>query len=222
MQHEGAPVELLLARIKPSFAFFPLDPTLKGRTMSLSTQQFVETQQRNLDNVLAAQNYLFSGFEKLVSLNIDLFKSSLDELSAKSQKVSSVQDVQQAANLMTEVAKPSAEKALNYSKDVFTIFSELQKQITQLAEKQIVDNQQQAVELVEQIAKYSPTGSESGVALLKAGLVASSNVTDTILKASRQAAELHEANVNAATGAAFKTAEQAAEVVEKNIARARK
>ncbi len=190
--------------------------------MSVSTQQFIEKQQRNLENVITAQNHLFSGFEKLVNLNIDLFKSSLDDISAKSQQISGVQDVQQAATLVNDVAKPSAEKALNYSKSVYGIFSDMQKQISQLAEKQIADNQQQAVELVEQIAKYSPTGSEGGVALLKAGLVASSNVTDTILKASRQAADLHEANVSAAAGAAFKTAEQAAEVVDKNIARARK
>lgn len=190
--------------------------------MSLSSQQLIEKQQRNLDNVIAAQNHLFSSFEKLVNLNIEFFKSSLDDISAKTQQVSGLQDVQQAANLVNEAAKPSAEKALNYSKNVYSIFSDAQKQMTQLAEKQIADNQQQAVELVEQLAKYAPTGSESSVALLKAGLVASSNVTDTILKASHQAAELHEANLSAATGAAFKTAEQAAEVVEKNIARARK
>ena len=59
------------------------------------------------------------------------------------------------------------------------------------------------------------------MALVKSGLVAASNATDTVLKATRQAAELNQANVNAATGAVMKTAEQAAEVVEQNIARAR-
>ena len=222
MQHEGGPQDSVV-KDKAFIIFIPLFfNVLKGSAMSLSTQQFIEKQQRNLDNVIAAQNYLFAGFEKLVNLNIDLFKSSLDELSIKSQQVTGLQDVQQAANLVSEVAKPSAEKALNYSKNVYSILNDVQKQIVQLTEKQIADTQQQTVEMVEQLTKNAPTGSESGVALLKAGLVASSNVTDTILKATRQAAELHEANLNAATGAAFKTAEQAAEVVEKNIARARK
>ncbi|MEZ2721249.1 phasin family protein [Paenalcaligenes hominis] len=189
--------------------------------MSPSAQQFIESQQRNLDNAIAMQNALFSGFEKLVLLNLGLVKSSLEDLSAKTQQVTNLQDVQQAAKLVGEVSKPSAEQALSYSKNAYSILNEVQKEIISLTEKQIASNQQQAVELVEQLAKKAPTGSESSVALLKAGLLASTNLTDTILKAGRQAAELHESNVNAATGAAFKTAEQAAEVVEKNLARAR-
>ncbi|GAA5087484.1 MAG: TIGR01841 family phasin [Alcaligenaceae bacterium] len=189
--------------------------------MSVPAQQFLTNQQRNFDNLIAAQNHIFSGFEQLVNLNIQLFKSSLDEIAAKSQQVAGLQDVQQAAAFVTELAQPSAEKVLNYGKSVFEVVSQVQKEITALTEKQIADNQQQAAEFVEQLAKNAPAGSESAIALVKSGLVAAGNATDTLLKASRQAAELSEANVNAATGAVMKTAEQAAEVVEQNIARAR-
>ena len=189
--------------------------------MSVPAQQFISTQQKNFDNLITAQNHIFSGFEKLVNLNIKLFKSSVDEIAVKSQQVAGLQDVQQVASFATELAQPSAEKVLNYGKEVFEVVSSVQKEITQLAEKQIADSQQQAAEFVEQFAKNAPAGSESAVALVKSGLVAASNATDTVLKATRQAAELNQANVNAATGAVMKTAEQAAEVVEQNIARAR-
>lgn len=189
--------------------------------MSAPTQQFLATQQRNFDNAIAAQNYIFNGFEKLVNLNLQTWKASLDEVAAKSQQITGLQDVQQAASFATELSQPSAEKVLNYGKSVFEIVSNVQKEITQLTEKQITDSQQQAAEFVEQLAKNAPAGSESAVALVKSGLVAASNATDTVLKATRQATELNEANVSAATGAVMKTAEQAAEVVEQNIARAR-
>lgn len=190
--------------------------------MSLTPQNLMQTQQRNIENVIAAQNHLFAGFEKLVNLNIDLVKSSLSEVAAQSQKVSHLQDVQQVAEFSTTVAQPAAEKALNYGKNVYAIFSELQKELVQLVEKQVNDNQEQAAVLVEQMAKNAPTGSESAIALVKAGLVASSNATDSLLKAGRQAADLNEANLNAVTGAAFKSVEQAAEVVEKNLEKNRK
>lgn len=189
--------------------------------MSVPAQQFLSTQQKNIENLISAQNHIFSGFEQLVNLNIKLFKSSLDEIAEKSQQVAGLKDVQQAASFATELAQPSAEKVLDYGKNVFEIISGVQKEITQLAEKQIADTQTQAADFVEQLAKNAPAGSESAVALVKSGLVAASNATDTVLKATRQAAELNEANVNAATGAVMKTAEQAAEVVEKNINRAR-
>lgn len=122
--------------------------------------------------------------------------------------------VQQAASFATDLAQPSAENVFSYGKDVFAIVSDVQKEITQLTEKQIADNQQQAAEFVEQLAKNAPAGSESAVALVKSSLVAASNATDSVLKATRQAAELNEANVTAATGAVMKTAEQAAEVAD--------
>lgn len=189
--------------------------------MNVPAQQFFTAQQRGFDNLIAAQNHILNGFEKLINLNIQLCKTSLDEIAAKSQQVAGLQDVQQAASFATDLAQPSAEKVFSYGKDVFAIVSDVQKEITQLTEKQIADNQQQAAEFVEQLAKNAPAGSESAVALVKSSLVAASNATDSVLKATRQAAELNEANVTAATGAVMKTAEQAAEVVEQNIARAR-
>lgn len=190
--------------------------------MSNQAQQLFNTQQLSFDNVIAAQNHIFNGFEKLVNLNLQMFKSSMDEINAKSQTATALQDPQQAASFASELAKPAAEKAMSYGKEVFEIVSNVQKEITQLTEKQIADNQQQAAELVEQFSKNAPAGSESAVALVKSGLVATSNVTDSVLKATRQAAELNQSNLNAASGAVIKTAEQAAEVVEQNMDRARK
>ncbi|WP_232244325.1 hypothetical protein [Oligella ureolytica] len=40
---------------------------------------------------MTAQNHLFASLEKLVNLNIELFKSSLDEVAAQSQKVGQLQ-----------------------------------------------------------------------------------------------------------------------------------
>ncbi|QPT39717.1 Phasin protein [Oligella ureolytica] len=56
-----------------------------------SPQQLIEKQQRNIENVMTAQNHLFASLEKLVNLNIELFKSSLDEVAAQSQKVGQLQ-----------------------------------------------------------------------------------------------------------------------------------
>src|SRR5699024_11457925 len=48
--------------------------------MSISTEQFLAKQKDSIDNLVAAQTRLFSGFEQLVNLNMELFKASIDEV----------------------------------------------------------------------------------------------------------------------------------------------
>lgn len=188
--------------------------------MSIQSQPFQAIQQRNVENIVAIQTQIFSGLEQLLNLNMTVFKDSLDQIAETSQQVSQLKDAQQALSFTNNLPQPSAEKIINYSKNVFEILSQTQKEVTQLVEKQIADNQQNAIEVIEELAKKAPAGSEGAISLVKSGFVAASNATDTALKVARQASDLSQANVQAATGAAFKTAEQAAEVVEKNIARA--
>ncbi|HLR82850.1 MAG TPA: phasin family protein [Paenalcaligenes sp.] len=187
--------------------------------MSISTEQFLAKQKDSIDNLVAAQTRLFSGFEQLVNLNMELFKASIDEVSEKTQQAASLKDVQEATAFTSELSQPTVEKAVDYGKNVFEIVSKLQSDIAEMAEKQLNLNQQQAAEWVDQLAKSAPAGSEGAIALLKSSVVSYGNLADNAFKAMRQAAELNEANVNAATGAVIKTAEQAAEVVEQNISR---
>ncbi len=187
--------------------------------MSISTEQFLATQKDSIENLVAAQTRLFSGFEQLVNLNMELFKASIDEAAEKAQKAASLKDVQEVTTFTTEFSQPAVEKAVQYGKNVFEIVSKLQSDIAELAEKQLNLNQQQATEWVDQLAKSAPAGSEGAIALLKSSVVSFGNLADNAFKAMRQAAELNEANVSAATGAVIKTAEQAAEVVEQNISR---
>jgi len=187
--------------------------------MSISTEQFFAIQKDSIDNLVAAQNRLFSGFEQLVNLNMELFKSTLDEVAERSQKATNLKDVQEVTGFASELSQPAVEKAVGYGKNVFEVVSTLQNDMAKLAEKQVDLNQKQVAEWVDQAAKNAPAGSEGAVALLKSSLVSVGNFADNAFKTMRQAAELNEANVNAATGAVIKTAEQAAEVVEKNISR---
>src|SRR5690625_1138954 len=198
----------------------PLLNFIRGpEIMSISTEQFFAIQKDSIDNLVAAQNRLFSGFEQLVNLNMELFKSTLDEVAERSQKATNLKDVQEVTGFASELSQPAVEKAVGYGKNVFEVVSTLQNDMAKLAEKQVDLNQKQVAEWVDQAAKNAPAGSEGAVALLKSSLVSVGNFADNAFKTMRQAAELNEANVNAATGAVIKTAEQAAEVVEQNISR---
>lgn len=190
--------------------------------MNALPQQFVANQKASLNNVLAIQAAVFEGFEKLVDLNLKVFKATFDEASQKTQEAIKIQDAQEALNFSSSLLQPGAEKVLAYTKQVYDLLSGIQVDVTKLTEAQVEQAQQQINEAIEQLTKNAPAGSESAVALLKSSLASVNSAYDTVAKSARQAAEAAETNIAAATDATFKAASDAVEASKQPATRARR
>ena len=182
--------------------------------MSAIPQQVLNSQKAAIDSLVAFQGTVFTGFEKLVDLNLKVIKATLDEVSQTSQKVSSVKDVQDAAALTQSFVQPGAEKAMAYSKHVYDIVSAVQADLSKLSESHVAEGQKHVNDAIEQFTKNAPAGSESAVAMLKSSLAQASSAYDSLTKAAKQASEVAEKNLSAAASASFKAAGDAAEVVK--------
>jgi hypothetical protein len=79
-----------------------------------------------------------------------------------------------------------------------------------VAEGQIAEANKKLVALIDTAAKNAPAGSETAVAMMKSAVAAANSTYDSLSKATKQAVEIAEANVAAATNAAVKTAGRAA------------
>lgn len=189
--------------------------------MSAIPQQVLNSQKAAIDTLVAFQGTVFTGFEKLVDLNLKVIKATLDEVSQTSQKVSSVKDVQDAAALTQSFVQPGAEKAMAYSKHVYDIVSAVQADLSKLSESHVAEGQKHVNDAIEQFTKNAPAGSESAVAMLKSSMAQATNAYDSMTKAAKQAAEVAEKNLSAAANASFKAAGDAAEAV-KSTTRARR
>lgn len=189
--------------------------------MSAIPQQVLNSQKAAIEALVSIQGSVFGGFEKLVDLNLKAMKATLDEVSEKSQQVANVKDAQEAVAMTSSLVQPSAEKAMAYSKHVYDIMTSVQADLTKLGEAQLAEGQKHMQEAIEHLAKSSPAGSESAVAMLKNGLVQANTAFDSMTKAAKQAAEVAEKNLAAATSATFKAAGEAAEVA-KSAARGRR
>lgn len=179
--------------------------------MSAIPQNILDSQKAALNNLLTVQGQLFQGFEKLVDLNVNTLRDSFQRAAERSQQVVNVKDARDVVELSQSVVQPGAEQALQYGKNVYDIVSELQVNLSRLAESQIAQGQQQISEAIDQLAKNAPTGSESAVALLKSSFASASNAAETVVKAARQAADVAESNLQAAANAGLKAAAQATE-----------
>lgn len=176
--------------------------------MATVPKQLLEQQKTAVNNIVAAQNALFTGFEKLVDLNLKLIKATLDDVSQTSQQATEAKDPQEAVALLSALAQPATEKAATYSKDVYQIVTQVSNELLQLSESHVTEVQKNLSESIDQLAKNAPTGSESAIALLKSSLATANNAYDSLNKAAKQAAEVAENNLAVATAATVQATEQ--------------
>lgn len=175
--------------------------------MSAFPSQILASQKASLEAFLALQQTAFSGFEKLVDLNLRVVKATLDETTQKAQEALALEDPQQAVAFMTTLAaQPGAEKALAYSKHVYDIVSGVQTEVGRLTEAQMAASQKNLSEAIEQLTKNAPAGSESAVAFMKSSLATATAAYDSLSRVAKQAADVTESNITAAANATFDAA----------------
>ena len=172
----------------------------------ISPEQFTAAYQANLETLFALSQTAFSGVEKIVALNLNVAKANLQESADKSRAMMSVKDPQELLTWNAQQLQPAAEKAVAYSRLMYDIATSTQAEFTKVAEAQLSDANAKFVALIDSAAKNAPAGSETAVAMMKSAVAAANSAYDSLSKATKQAVEMAEANVTAATNAAVKTA----------------
>ena len=178
--------------------------------MNFTAEQFVAAHKANLDTLFGLTNKAFESVEKLVELNMQVAKTTLSEAAETSHAAMSVKDVQELMALQASLLQPSAEKAAAYSRHVYDIVAGAGAEMTKTAESTMADGQKKVMALVDTAVKNAPAGSENAVALVKSAVAAANNAFESVQKASKQAAEVAEANFTAMTNTAVKATQQAA------------
>lgn len=189
--------------------------------MTSLPKEVLDNQKATLDTLMAVQNTVFAGFEKLVDLNLKVMKAGIEESTQKAQDVMGIKDAQEAVAMTSSLVQPSAEKAMAYSKHVYDIVSSVQAELSKLAEGKLAESQKTLHATVDQFTRNAPQGSEGAVALLKSSMAQAGAAYESMTKAAKQAAEVAEKNVTAAANATFKAASDAAEAATKSTRAAR-
>jgi phasin family protein len=169
--------------------------------MSAIPQQVLNSQKAAIDAFVAVQGSFFSGFEKLVDLNLKALKATIDEVSATSQQAVGVKDAQEALSLSS-------------GKHVYDIVSTVQADLAKLSESHVAEGQKHVQDAIEQFTKNAPAGSEGAVAMLKSSMAQANSAYESMTKAAKQAADVAEKNLAAAANATFKAAGQAADAAK--------
>lgn len=174
--------------------------------ISAATKNNLETQFALLT---ALTGKAFESVEKVIELNMNVAKATLEESTANVRQLLAAKDPQEFIALSSAQAQPNAEKAASYGRHVMTIMSGLQAEVSKAAETQIGEHSRKLASLVEEVSKTAPAGSENVVAFMKTAIANANAGYEQLTKTTKQAVEAMEVNMNSAAAQMSQAASKA-------------
>jgi phasin family protein len=181
----------------------------------LTAEQFTAAQRANIETLFGLTNKAFEGVEKLVELNLQVAKAAIGEAAETTRAALSVRDAQELLALQASLLQPAAEKAAAYTRHLYDIATATNAEVSKVAEQTAAEAQQKFMAVVDTAVKNAPAGTENAVALVKSAVAAANNAYESVHKAAKQAAEVAEANFQAVTSTATRTAQNTATRVKR-------
>ena len=167
--------------------------------MYVTPEQIQAANKANVETILAVANAQFAAIEKLASLQAGAMKSAFEDSIANTRALLGAKDVQEFVSLQNSFAQPAMEKAIAYSKSVYEVATEANAELSKVAERRVAEWNENFVSLLDKVSKNAPAGSDVAVAAVKSMLAAANSAYDNLSKVTKQATEIAEANVAAAT-----------------------
>jgi phasin family protein len=167
--------------------------------MYVTPEQIQAAGKANVETMLSLAATQFAALEKLATLNANAVKSAFEDSLSNTRALFGAKDVQEFMNLQSTLATPAIEKAIAYSKSVYEVASETNAELSKVAEKRVAEWNENFSSLLDKAVKNAPAGSDVAVAAVKSMIAAANSAYDNMTKVAKQATEIAEANVAAAT-----------------------
>ncbi len=167
--------------------------------MYVTPEQIQAANKANVEAVLAVASTQFAALEKLASINASAMKTAFEDSIANARALIGAKDAQEFVNLQSSFAQPALEKAISYSRSVYEVATGANAELSKAAEKRVAEWNENFVSVLDKVTKNAPAGSDVAVAAVKSMLAAANSAYDNFAKVTKQATEIAEANVAAAT-----------------------
>lgn len=167
--------------------------------MYVTPEQIQATNKATVEAALALAATQFGAIEKLASLHANAVKAVFEDSVANTRALAGAKDVQEFVNLQTTFAQPVIEKAIAYSRSVYEVASQTNAEFSKIAERRVAEWNENFVTLLDKAARNAPAGSDVAVTAVKQMIAAANSAYDNLTKVAKQATEIAEANVTAAT-----------------------
>lgn len=165
-------------------------------------EQLAAAQQANAEVMTTLMRTAFNGLERLTALNMAASREFFNATVANAQQLMAAKDAAALAKINGELAQPNVEKLIGYSRSVYDLVSEMQKELTSVMEAQYSTFSKNAANAVEQAKSTTPVGGDVFAATMQSMLGASTKAFDQMTSMARQLSDIAEANMQVASKAA--------------------
>ena len=166
--------------------------------MTQPTDQIAAWNQAAYEAAMSYARTSLASAERLLSLNLETARATLDQAAQATRELMSSNDPQQVMALRTRLAQTNMQQAATYAQSVYEIVSQTQAHLGKLFEEQMGRLTREMATGAESLGKSAP-GSDVSSAALKSTFAATSAMMESLNQATRQFAELTEATMKAAT-----------------------
>jgi len=167
--------------------------------MYTTPEQFAAANKASVDALFTIAHAQFAAFERLSALNFNTTKAAFEDSVNQAKALLSVKDPQELMALTTASAQPALEKAIAYSRSLYEVATQTQAEVKKLTEAQAAEMNKTVGVLLEKMTKNAPAGSDVAVTAVKTAMAAANSAYDSFTKVVKQATDMAEANVTAAT-----------------------
>jgi phasin family protein len=168
-----------------------------------TNNEFADAGRSNLANQLSLLTEFttnaFERMEKVMALNLNVAKMSLEDSTAAARQLVSAKDPQEVMALAAAQSQPMLARAIAYSRQLADIAAAAQAEFTRAGEAQVADTGRKLSTLVDEAFKGAPDGSQNAVATVMKSVIQNANAGyEQFNKGTKQVVEAVEANVNKA------------------------
>ena len=165
-------------------------------------EQIAAAQKANTEVLLALLRTAFNGVEQLTALNVAASRDFFNNSVANSQQLLAAKDVNTVAKLNTELAQPNLQKLVDYTRNVYELTTNVQKELTSVIEAQYGKLTKDASSAMQKATAQAPVGGDVFAAAMNSVINASNQAFESLNSVTRQLSEIAEANIQTATKAA--------------------
>jgi len=182
-------------------------------------EQLTAAQKANAEVMTALMRTAFNGLERLTALNMAATREFFNTTVASTQQLLAAKDANAVAKLGSELAQPNTEKLMDYSRSLYDLVTEMQKEVTSVMEAQYSTFQQTAASAVEKAKSATPVGGDVFAATMQTMLDASTKAFGQMNSMAKQLSDIAEANMQAATKATAPAKTSATAAARKSAAK---
>ena len=174
--------------------------------MYSANEQISELSKSNVAQASKLAAIALGNAEKLVKLNLAAARSVLAQGLENANAVASAKDPQEFLSLRSRLAESGVQSALAYTRTLYELTSEAQAELTAVSEEVWAGYNKGVANWVDNAAKSAPAGSDLAVNAFRSTVAATTAAFDQFQRATRQAVNLADASVRAASASATKAA----------------